>query len=226
MAGHGSPTERFRALSDLCEAYWHPLYAWMRARGYSADDARDGVQSFFASFLDRNAVALAEESRGKFRTFLLTSLGNHLETNRRAEAALKRGGGMTRLSWDFEGFEERLGAGGLRNGMDPERVFDRQWALAILDQAESALRAEFEQRGRGEAFEAMLPFLENNGRNEDGYAAAAESMGQTEAAFRVALHRFRKRFGQLVVEAVRETVDTEEALKQELESLYAALSHD
>lgn len=222
-----SEREQMAALSDLCQAYWKPLYCWARYRGLSNEDASDGVQGFFALILSNSALTHAEESRGRFRNFMLTSFRNHLENERIKHAAKKRGGEYQHLSFDeIEADEFYKGCSdSLHDESDATIAFDRSWALTILAKAEGALQSEFRNRSKTEIYTALRPFLEySNGGS--GYQAAAESIGMKPAAFRVALFRLRKRFAQLVVDQVRDTVDSEEKVSEEMSTLYAALSND
>ena len=223
-AGHASDAERAEALADLCGKYWQPLYAWMRFRGYSGEDARDGVQGFFANFLQRESVAKADAARGRFRGFLITSLRNYLENQRLRDVALKRGGGAEHIPFDQEEADRFHDICSVHTvgASDESQAFDRAWALAMLQKGDELLMREFERRDRIHVYRVMRPLLDDSEAAD--YAEAAREVEMKETTFRVALHRFRRRFGELVTDCVRETVASEDALADEMEALYAALS--
>ena len=145
-AGRGDASESRRALATLCDAYWYPLYAFVRRSGYSAADAEDLTQGFLARFLEKNDFAAADRQRGKFRSFLLVSMKHFLANERDRAAALKRGGGRLLESLDFESGEARYGLEAA-DELTPDKVFERQWALALLERVLAALRQEYVERG-------------------------------------------------------------------------------
>ena len=220
-AGRGAEGGR-AALEELCGAYWYPLYALARRRGLAAVDAQDAVQGFFADLLARGDVARADPERGRFRAFLAKAFTNHLANARDRSRAQKRGGGRVALSLDSGTAEERYEQGSGR-ALDPEALFDRAWALALIEEALARLRAEYARRGRSELFDALRPVLLEPDGAETDRAALARSLALTGGALKVALHRLRGRARDALRAAVRDTVASEEEVEAELARLFAAL---
>ena len=175
------------ALATLCQTYWYPLYAYIRRKGYGCEDAQDLTQGFFAWLLEKNLAGKADRERGKFRSFLMTSFKHFLAKEWRPAGAQKRGGGDVVLSLD-------LAAGERRFGMEPadeltaERIFERRWALALLEETLARLRAEFAKRQKLEVFEQLQPYLGTEPSTVP-YQQIAEALGKTEGAVKVAVHR-------------------------------------
>jgi RNA polymerase sigma-70 factor (ECF subfamily) len=208
------------ALSDLCEAYWPPVFAFARSRGYSIDQAEDLTQGFFASLLERELVIKADRQRGRFRTFLLTAFTGFLANDRERANAKKRGGGYANLSIDGESAEGHLPIE-LADNATPEILFARQWARTLLNRALNRL-TELERAEHPDNFDRLSGYLLGT-ETSLSYRALADEIGMTEGAVKVAVHRLRKRFGQLLREEVAETVDGEEAVAEELRFLLDAL---
>lgn len=209
------------ALEELCRLYWFPIYAVVRRSGKSSEDAKDLTQGFFAMLLERRTLDLADDSRGRFRSFLLTALKRFLINEWRREQAFKRGGGREPVPLDAD-LAERLYAREDEQGRTPDELFDRRWALAMLDAAMGGLEAEYRGAGRTDEFARMMPTL-TAGRGETDYAELARASGSTEGAVRVAVHRLRKRFRILIREEVARTVIREEDVDEEMAALMAAL---
>jgi DNA-directed RNA polymerase specialized sigma24 family protein len=219
-AGRRAEPGADRALAALCEAYWYPLYAHARRRGLDAGSAEDRVQSFFARLLEKDGLAVADPRRGRFRGFLLAAFGHFLANEWDRERAIRRGGGHAVLSLDFAGGEARLG----REPADertPERVFDRLWALSVLDRALGRLREEYESGGKGRLFDELKPALA--GDRSTPYADLAGRLGMSEGAVKMAVHRLRGRCREVLREEVAETVGSPEEVDDELRQLFAAL---
>ncbi|MFT5128911.1 MAG: DNA-directed RNA polymerase specialized sigma24 family protein [Rhodothermales bacterium] len=215
------PAESAPALSLLCEQYWYPLYAFARHRGYSAADAEDHTQGFFVYILERNAFAKADRERGRFRTFLLVSFRSFLMHARERASAKRRGGDQHFVYLDAEIAERRY----LLEPADersPDRVYDRCWAMTILDGVMKQLSSEAQRNGSEERFELLKPWLTGNAHRHD-YGTVATALDCTEAALRVAVHRLRARYGKLLREAVLETVADESEVPGELRHLLASL---
>jgi len=211
-----------QALAALCESYWYPLYAFLRRRGCSRDDAEDVTQAFFAKLLERGWVRSADRDRGKFRTFLLTALNRFLLKERDKAAAAKRGGVRTRLSLDFEAGECRYRLEP-SDEQTPDRLFERRWAMTVLDQSLVRLEAEHaSDPAKAAKFAALKPLL-TAAEGASPYAAVAEQLDMTEAAVKVAVHRLRKRYKQVLREEVAQTVSDPAAVEQELADLRAAI---
>ena len=209
------------ALESLCSSYWYPLYAFARRRGLDHHAAQDAVQGFFARLIEKEDLQTADRSRGRFRSFLLASLSNFLANVRDRERAEKRGGARARLSID-EAAAERRFASELAVPGTPERQFEREWAREILARSLAALEAEWDRAGRRELFGRLKPYLTAEASAADQAAIAAE-LSKTENAVRIALHRLRKRFGELLRIEVADTVldggDVETELCELLEAL-------
>ena len=209
------------AFARLCDRYYEPLYTYLRRRGQTAEDAQDLIQGFVARLIEKDVLRHADPSRGKFRAFLLTAL-KHYAANEHARAtADKRGGNQPSQPLDLEAAEGRY-RHELRDDLTPERLYDRRWALAVLERALAALRAEYRGNGR----EAFLDAVQGNLTGEGGRAPhreIAERFGMTESSVRVTVHRMRLRYRDLVRAEVAETVESEEAVDEELRYLLSAL---
>jgi RNA polymerase sigma-70 factor (ECF subfamily) len=180
------------SLAELCGAYWYPLYAYIRRRGYDPEEARDLTQDFFARALERGLLAEADPSRGRFRSFLRTVCVHFLVNRRDREHARKRGGGRAILPIDPVGAEGRY-ALELADGLTPERIFDRSWALTLLGRVLDQLGREYDEGGKAATFEALRGLLAGD-PDAPSYAAVAARLGTTEGAARVAAHRLRRSF--------------------------------
>lgn len=222
VAAGGRDTAGTRAaLQTLCEAYWYPLYAWARRRGNTASDAEDLTQGFFAEFLEKRWVEAADPARGRFRSFLLTAFKRHVGRVHERDAAQKRGGDRTQLSIDFADGERRYALEPSHEST-PERVFERRWALTLLERVLDGLRAEAENAGKGVQFLALRGFLPG-GTDARPYGEVAETLGLTEGAVKVAVHRLRGRYRERLRAEVAETVADAQEVDAELQALLAAL---
>ncbi|MBU6409402.1 MAG: sigma-70 family RNA polymerase sigma factor [Verrucomicrobia bacterium] len=219
-AVRGDAPQARDALEKLCQAYWYPLYAYVRRRGHSPDDAKDLTQGFFAWLLERNWLAAANPQRGRFRSFLLTSFSRFLANEWDKIKTQKRGGGRI-LSLQFQEAETHY-EWEVADNATPEQSFERRWALALLDQVMRRLRAEFEQDGRAEFFEALKPCLLGE-RAAQPYAALAVKLDMTEGSVKVAVHRLRRRYRQLLRAEIANTVQRPDEIEDELRYLFAVL---
>lgn len=210
------------ALAALCSTYWHPVYAFIRRWGHDEDAARDLTQGFFALVLEKNYFADARRERGRLRTFLLTAVRHFLSNERDRERALKRGGGADHLPLD--GDDRTRAPIEPVDDLTPERLFERQWALTVLDQAMARLRRRHEASGKADAFDQMKPLL--TGRDPGTYATVAERLGTTDGALRVAVHRLRRQFAAALRETVGETVAAPDDVDVELKQLLGALGRE
>ncbi|MBM3978401.1 MAG: sigma-70 family RNA polymerase sigma factor [Planctomycetes bacterium] len=218
LAGASSPPqERRAALEDLARAYWYPLYAFARRHGLGADEAADQTQAFFALLLERNDFAKADPARGRFRAFLLTAFKHHLSNERARARAAKRGGGRAPVSLDAREAETRF-----RNEPadeeTPERLYERAWTRELLARTFARLRAEQDGIGRARLFDCLRPAL---AAEDDAprMAAVAQELALTENAVKVAAHRLRKRFGELLREEVAGTLTDPAEVETELRGL-------
>jgi RNA polymerase sigma-70 factor (ECF subfamily) len=197
-----------RAMESLCQQYWYPLYVFVRRRGYPAEDAQDLTQGFFTRLLDNGDVALASPARGLFRSFLLTSLQHFLINEFDRGRALKRGGGVHISSIDMTDAEERYVAEPASD-VSPDDQFHRKWAQELLDRALQQTRLEYERGGKQALF-ARLSELMTGTEANDSHRRAAAALGMTEGAVKVAVHRMRRRFRDVLRSQIMETVDEDE----------------
>ena len=209
------------ALADLCNDYWYPIYVFVRRRGYSAHDAEDLTQGFFASLLARDAFSGADAGRGKLRSYLLGCLKHFLSDEADKAGALKRGGAHTVVSYDSLEAEERYRMEP-RDELSPDLIFDKGWADTVLAMVRAQMRSEAAARGRAAEFDALQQFLEW-GTDAGSYAEAAELLGITGNAVRVSVFRMRKRFGELLREAIADTVADTDDIAGELAYLFGAV---
>lgn len=209
------------ALETLCRAYWYPLYAYVRRRGHSAEDAQDLTQDFFAQSLRKNFPARADRAKGRFRTFILHTLDQFLLDERARATALKRGGGQVLFSLDEESPEARYRLE-VPDALTPEKLFERHWAQAILNGALARLREEFVADGKGGIYEVLQAF-EPGGQNALSYAEAAGRLGVSETAVKAMIHRLRQRHRELIREEIAHTVPTVSEIDEELRHLVAVL---
>ena len=223
LAGTHRDTTRSRdALSRLCQAYWYPLYTYVRRRGYAAHDAQDLTQAFFARLLERNWVGDADCERGRFRTFLLTAMSRFLANEWDRLRAQKRGGGVVHVPVQLDTAETRYGHEPATEET-PEQSYERRWALTLLDTVLQNLRAEYERAGKGELFAGLNSCLVG-GREAQPYAALAGKLGMTEGAVKVAVHRLRKDYRQWLRAEIAQTVAGTENVDDELRYLFAVLA--
>jgi RNA polymerase sigma factor (sigma-70 family) len=220
-AGRADTQRAHAALARLCETYWYPLYAYARRRGNSPEDAQDLTQEFFARLLERNTVAQADPERGRFRSFLLASLKNFLVHEWEKSHAQKRGGQARLISLDLDTAEIRY-AQPIAPGDTPDKAFDRQWALALLDVVLGRLRKEYADGGRGSLFFALKETLAG-GRLDISHRVLGERLGMSEGAVKVAAHRMRQRYRELLREEITNTVAGPKEAEEELQHLFAAL---
>ena len=205
------------ALENLCRTYWYPLYAYVRRQGHSPEDAQDLTQAFFARFLEKKYVQLADRERGKFRTFMLTSLKHFLVHEWNRARATRRGGGQIRLSWDQTSAERQYL---LEPGFEqaPEKIFDQRWALSLFQLALSRLREEYAAIGKADQFDQLKSFLSDVPADGE-YAGVAARLDMPPRAVASAVHRLRKRYGELVREEIAHTVASRAEIQDELRYL-------
>ena len=221
-AGQGGSPASEQALERLCRGYWYPLYAYTRRRGYDAHQAQDLVQEFFARFLARNYLHGLSAERGKFRSFLLASLNHFLANEWDRAKALKRGGGRNFISLDDEDAEERYGRDAATT-LTPDRIFERRWALAVLEHALERLQEEFVGTGRQAQFERLKGFLEGEVARGD-YDRAAAELKVSPGAVAMAVQRLRRRYRELVHDEIAQTVAAPGEIEEEMKHLIAVLA--
>ena len=218
---HSSPAAQ-AALEQLCQAYWYPLYAFVRRRGYSPEDAQDLTQSFFERLLERNLLADLMPSGARFRSFLLQALKNHLASEWIRAHAGKRGGTQSILSLEELGAEARYKQEPA-DAATPETVFERRWASTLLQQALHKLREEQVAAGKKALFEALASCL-TGAEPAQPYARLATQLGMSEAAVKMTIHRLRRRYGEFLRLEVAQTVIVPAEVDQELRHLLSVLA--
>ena len=218
-AGDPRRKETRAALASLCENYWYPLYAYLRRRGYPADQAQDLTQAFFMRVLEGRYLDRADPEKGRFRSFILTSLKFFVADEADRHRAQKRGGGAV-LPLEFVSGEDRYQREPAHDET-PERIFERRWALSVLERVVERLRNEFIQHGRPEHFDRLKVFLV--GESDAPYAALAREMNTSEGALKVAIHRLRKRYRELFRQEIADTVADPAEVEVELRFLATVL---
>ena len=220
--GRSDSTRAQNALGRLCQTYWYPLYAYVRRCGHSPHDAQDLTQEFFARLLERQSIACADPTRGRFRSFLLSSLDHFLAHEWQKVRAQKRGGGRQILSLDLAMAEQRYDLEPADTS-SPDKLFDKHWAGALLEEVLNQLEAEFQQAGKAELFAALKQTLTGT-RESQPYAVLAAGLRMNEAAVKVAVHRLRKRYRELLRAEIANSVADPEQAEDELRHLFAALA--
>jgi RNA polymerase sigma-70 factor (ECF subfamily) len=220
-AGHAKAPEAAAALEQLCRTYWYPLYAFVRREGRSPHDAQDLTQEFFARLLERNDVASVDRAKGRFRSFLLAALKNFLANERLRVRALKRGGGAVHVPIDTGSAETRYGVE-VADDRTPEALFERRWALTVLDTVLERLCAEQQAAGKADQFEKLRGTLSTKS-DLIPYATLAAQLGASEGAVKVIVHRLRQRYRAILREEIAQTVPTPAEIEPELRHLLAAL---
>ncbi len=220
-ADHADP-EGGEALAELCAAYWYPLYAFVRRKGYPPEEAADLVQGTFLALLDRDALASVAPHRGRFRSFLLAVCTNHLADCRDRDRAAKRGGDRVAVPFDRLAAEGRY-ASEPASAMTAERLFERRWATSLLEHAVARLEAESTTAGKGVLMSRLLPTL-TGGRGEVNLAAIAAELGMTEGAVKMAASRLRRRYGEILREEIARTLSDPADVEEEVRDLFAALA--
>jgi RNA polymerase sigma-70 factor (ECF subfamily) len=216
-AGRSETTQGRNALAALCETYWYPLYAYVRRQGHLPHDAEDLTQEFFARLLESDSLAGVSPEKGKFRTFLLIALKRFLTNEWHRANSQKRGGGLIRVPLPGHTAETRY----IAEPAEPltaEKLYERRWALTLLDRVLDRLGHEFNGAGKGNLFEKLKPYLMAE-KGAISYAEAAAALGMNEGAFKVAVHRLRRRFRELFREEVAQTVAGPEEIDEEIRHL-------
>lgn len=220
MAGAQPDGDGKAALAELCRDYWKPLYHFARRSGFSPQDAEDVTQGFIAGLLESQSIGRADPARGRFRTFLLGAFGHFLANHRRGQSTQKRGGGWQAL--DTAEAEASLELAS-PDWMTPERYYEQSWAQSLLEKVMTRLRQEFENAGRGALFAALQPCL-SGAAGRPGYAQLGESLGLSENAVTVTVHRMRKRYGLLLREEITATLAEDGDVEDELRYLMQVVS--
>jgi RNA polymerase sigma factor (sigma-70 family) len=217
----GSP-QAANALEKLCRTYWYPLYAFVRRQGRNVHDTQDLIQAFFAHVLEKNSLAAADPLRGKFRTFLLTALKHFLADEHDKATAQKRGGKHVTISLDEQSAEDRYCLEPV-DECTPEKLFERRWAVTVLEEARAQLREEYKAAGKLEMFDRLECFC----RPEESTVSYGELAGLSmlsETAMRSQVHRLRRRYRQLIREAIAHTVSSPAEIDEEIRHLLSVFS--
>ena len=222
-AGQSATPQSAEALETLCRTYWYPLYAFIRRRGNGVHDAQDLTQAFFAFILQRDALKTVSPQKGKFRSFLLASLQHFLADERDRASALKRGGGQLILSLDSVEAETRYALEPV-DTLTPEKIFERRWAMALLDQAAGRLEAEYVKAGKGELYQQLKQFnsIEQTAKS---YGEVAAELGLPENSLKSLVHRLRQRYRELLREEIAQTVASPGEVDEEIGHLLAVTSN-
>jgi RNA polymerase sigma factor (sigma-70 family) len=221
-AGKPESTDYEPALETLCRTYWFPLYAYLRRQGYSSDKAEDCTQAFFAGLLDKHGLRLADPKRGKFRSFLLTAFKHFLANERAYARAQKRGGDRNIISMNLENAENRYSLEP-SDELSPDKIFERSWALTVLERTMTRLHSEAVNAKKQKQFDLLKVYLTAE-KNSVPYQKIATEIRMTEGAVRVAVHRLRRRYRRLLREEISQTVASEDQIDEEIRELFAALA--
>jgi len=221
-AGNRSTPQADVALEELCRTYWYPLYAYVRRHGHSREDAEDLTQSFFARFLQKNYLEKLRGEHGKFRAFLLASLKHFLANEWDRARRQKRGGGVPPLSLDWQDADSRYQIDPA-DQLSPDKIYDRAWAVTLLERVIGRLREENAADGKASLFEGLKPFL-MMGRSDIPHAQAAAGLAMTEGAVRVAVHRLRRRYRELLREEIGQTLSDPAQAEEEMRVLLSAFA--
>ncbi|HXT41933.1 MAG TPA: sigma-70 family RNA polymerase sigma factor [Candidatus Angelobacter sp.] len=216
-AGQSELPQAAEALEKLCRAYWYPLYVFVRRQGNNPEDAQDLTQEFFSRLLEKNHLAKADRERGKFRTFLLRSLKNFMVNEWKRAGRLKRGGGLEFLSIEANDAEDRYAAEP-SDEYNPDAAYEQRWAVTLIEQVLAALRQEFDAEGKGRLFEELKGFIWGD-KSAASYAEIAGPLNLTEGTVKMAVHRLRRRFRELLRAEVAHTVARPEDIDGELRHL-------
>ena len=211
------------ALQELCQTYWYPLYTYVRRQGNDANTAADLTQAFFADLLQRDDLKNVDPSLGKFRSFLLTALKHFMINQWDKAQAQKRGGGKAPLSLDFGEADNRYRLEP-SHAQTPDLIYQKQWAKTLLERVSKTLRSDFSNRGKGHQFDKLKKFLA--GKNSDEtLGEAADQLEMSEVAVKVAVHRMRQRFGEILRAEIENTVSTPEEVDSEIQQLFDVFSN-
>jgi len=221
-AGRDDSQQAAVALEELCHTYWYPLYAYVRRHGHSREDAEDLTQGFFARLLEKHYLEGVSSDKGKFRAFLLVALKRFLANEWDRANRQKRGGGALPLSLDWQDAETRYQIAPADN-LSPDKLYDRAWAVVVLERVITRLRDEHGADGKAGLYEHLKPFL-MVGKSEFPYARAAAGLKMTEGALRVAVHRLRRRYRELLRDEITQTLANPAQADEEMQALFSALA--
>ena len=221
-AGQRHTPQSDHALEELCRSYWFPLYAYVRRRGHTKADAEDLTQAFFEKFLAKNYLEGLSAEHGRFRAFLLASLKHFLANEWDKSQRQKRGSGATHLSLDWQTADSKFQVAAT-NEPSPDQAFDREWALALLSKVIERLQADCVAEGKAKLFDQLKVFLAE-GKGETAQSEVAKALGMEEGAVRVAVHRLRKRYRQLLRDEIANTLSDPAMVEEEMRALFGAFA--
>jgi RNA polymerase sigma-70 factor (ECF subfamily) len=213
------------ALAELCKTYWQPLYSFARRRGYDHHRAQDMIQGFFLSLIESKSLSRVDPHKGKFRSYLLASLQNHMSSEHTRDNAQKRGGGLTFVSLDDEDSDAKYKASDTAAQLAPENAFEREWAIAAVESAIAKLKDEFAKRGKEHVFQALKPYLIGD-QPVGAYDKTAADLGLSPGAVRTGVHRLRHDFRMHLRREVAKTVDSPDQIDEEMRHLRATLGSE
>jgi len=223
LAARDAPSSEGRqALESLCHVYWYPLYAFVRRQGNDPDDARDLTQAYFAELLEKGYLEDYDPERGRFRVFLMASMRHFLSKQREKAQAWKRGGRADVISLDTQEVEGRY-RHEPQDQLTPDQIFERRWALTVLEKALGRLRREQEDLDRGREFARIEGYL-TGGQSTTSYRELASELGTTEGALKMSIHRLRQRYGQLLRSEIAETVSSPAEVDDEIRYLLGVVA--
>ncbi len=223
MAASSSSSPLYKeALSNLCQTYWFPLYTYLRRKGCDIHLAEDYIQAFFMRMLEKHYLNKVEQNRGKFRSFLLMALKRFVADQQDLAQAFKRGGGHKRLSIDLEFAEGKYALESVSD-LSPERIFEKSWAIAILDQTMAQLEAEFANMNKKKLFDCLKVYIGGD-VNSVPYSKVAAELNMTKDAVKTAVYRLRRRYRQQLRDIIAQTVTTQEQIDEEIRELFVAIS--
>jgi len=222
-AGRSSSPQHKQALETLCRSYWFPLYAYLRRRGYETQQAEDHVQGFFAHILEKHDLSSADPEYGKFRSFLLIRLKSFVSDERARAKAKKRGGGRKIVSLGFQDAESQYALEPV-DDLSPEMLFEKSWALTVLERTMDRLEAEFAAKNKQKLFDHLKIYLTTE-KDVIPYENMAADLEMTEGSVRVAVHRLRRRYRELLRDEIAQTIATEDQIDEEMGYLFTALAY-
>ena len=221
LSARATSPDAEKAMHSLCRAYWPPLYTFIRRHGHAVHDAQDLTQDFIAQLLAKDFLANVSPHKGRFRSFLMASLKNFLASEHRRTTAAKRGGGVPLIALDADPEEHFLGAEPATH-TTPETIFERRWAIALMERAFAKLREELTGAGKAAQFDRLKGYLEADAGRGD-YTVAARDLKMSSVAVGVTVHRLRQRFGELIRREIADTVAAPEEIDDEMRHLLAVL---
>jgi RNA polymerase sigma factor (sigma-70 family) len=220
-AGESDQQAAANALAELCQVYWYPIYAYVRRQNIDSNEAADLTQGFFTNLIEREDIQNVDPSRGRFRSFLLVALKNYMHNQRDRQNAQKRGGHLNFIPLDSQSADRRY-CNEPNHNETAETLFEKRWAESVLQQAQIQLAKEFAKSKKAQQFDRLKLFLAGPVEHVS-YGEVADELGMTEVAVKVAIHRMKQRFGQILRSEIAQTVESESEIDEEIGHLFQAL---